>query len=498
MKVPHIPSPARKNVAFRSYDNLVLSTLLIASFALMLSSFFSSPAAGDTGVGISFMQPEITINTSSIGFVDIVVSNNGDTSDTFNVVVWPPEQGGVTQNIDRYNLRIGPHSNETTRMYITVSNDADEQNKQFLVTVKSVTFDGVMASAYYVVGVMRTSSVYISELSTARNMIGPGECVNITSGITNTGTLPVTYKLQTVIQRGPETVHKFEDRLVTIPGGSVKDVDESLCFGKYALAGEYMVTSTLRTSLNKFVDRPSLRFNISTYHDLVYNKSVEYTPFAQIRTVTVKNEGNAVERDFFVTETVSSLAARLFFPITNVDSTDYQGGNVVYGWKVSDLEPGRETTIRYEIRYVSIWITGVVIALIVILAFSYAYKPRLNKKVTVKGEVRKGSDVPVTLEVKNSTLYEIRNISITDNIPPLATLVEKFDTLPPQIKKTETGTELSWKIKTLRPLEERVLTYRIRPTVELAGVLRLPRAFLEYLDSKNVKKTESSGTVELR
>jgi hypothetical protein len=327
--------PPRAILAPSRLDNrsLILSAIIF-SLAFFALAFSTQPAYAQSGVGISFSPSEITIDTGSIGYVDIVIANNGDAADTFNLVVWPSEQGGVTQNLDRYNLRIDAHSTQTARMFMTVANDADDQNKQFLVTVKSVTFDDVMASAYYVVGVRRTSSVYISELSTDKSVLGPGECINITSGITNTGEIPVTYRLQTVIQKGAEIVHKFDDRIVTINGNSVKDVNEYLCFERYVLAGEFMITSTLRTSLNKFVDRPSLRFNISEYHSLIYNKSVEYTPFAQIRTVTVRNDGNVVEKDFSITETVSNLASRMFFPIDNYDMLEYKDGNAVYSWKV--------------------------------------------------------------------------------------------------------------------------------------------------------------------
>jgi hypothetical protein len=73
--------------------------------------------------------------------------------------------------------------------------------------------------------------------------------------------------------------------------------------------------------------------------------------------------------------------------------------------------------------------------------------------------------------------------------------VDRFDTMKPVIRKAGTGTELTWKIKTLNPREERVLTYRIKPVVDIVGTMRLPKASMNYLDRKQRKKAVASKVV---
>jgi hypothetical protein len=486
-------------IASQPFDNKQIGMFLILAFSSMACLAVlthASLAAGEVSIVLS--PSRIILNTSSIGYVDITVVNNQDFQDTFNVVVDPPQLGGVSLVLDRYNLVTGAHSSQTARVFFTVSQDADDGSKAFDVHVTSITNGNVLTLDRITVIVQRIATVYLSGLEPDKTPLQTGDCVTIKATITNTGGTSESYRLSTVLRMASEIVKTFDDQTVVVASDSSKDVNFEQCFDRYALGGQYVVTTMLRSQTNKFLDMRTTRFNITEVEDVQYSKSVQYTPFAQIRTITVTNQGNIVERNFSVTEIVSDLAARFFNPVDPISGKQVDGDKVVYAWNIPELAPGKTTTIKYEIRFVSIWLTGVVIALIVFLAFSYAYKPRVTKKATYSGQVKKGMEIPITVELKNSTLYELRNLTLTDIIPPIASLIEKFDTIPPATRKIESGTELTWKIKNLRPLEERVVTYRIRPTMDVVGSIRLPRAYLEYFDTKNQKKTEGSDIVDMK
>jgi len=102
------------------------------------------------------------------------------------------------------------------------------------------------------------------------------------------------------------------------------------------------------------------------------------------------------------------------------------------------------------------------------------------------------------LEVRNPTLHEIKNVEVMDLVTPIANVVDKFDTMKPSIKRMDHGTELTWSIRSLRPMEERVLTYRIKPVVEIIGTLMLPKARITYLDRKKRKKDIASKVVIIK
>jgi len=488
----------RETNAFR---NIALFTVVIvaASVCFSLSSQFS--AASDE-VALSISPSDILVNNTEIKSVDITITNNQNFADTFSLSVWPSTTwAGITPNLERYSIsNLESKSSETVKLYFSAAADAEPIATSFLVTATStsVLTKNVSASAAVIVRTQRRTSVYISDLFIDKYALNPEDCMNIRIDVTNLNPATESYKLSTVITKDMNPVNRLEDDLLVVDGKSVGSATRSYCIGKHMLWGTYTLSATLKTTLNKLIDTQSKNFNVVEKSDLVYEKSMSYTPFAQIKTITVKNDGNRVERDFYVTETVSDFVSKLFYPVTTPTSVESAEGKVVYNWKVDQLNPDDETSVTYEIRFISIWFSGLVIAIVVFLAFTYVYTPRITKSFTMFGPLKRGKEIPVLLELKNSTLYEIKNIVVGDSIPPLASLVEKFDTMRPEAKKTDAGTELMWRIKSLKPFEERVLTYRIKTNVDIIGSMRLPRASMEYLNQKRQTKIVSSKAIELK
>ncbi|MFH1623086.1 MAG: hypothetical protein ABIA12_01025 [Candidatus Aenigmatarchaeota archaeon] len=482
----------------KAFRNMTLLAAAAIAAVMCLSAVAQSSAAADD-VSVYVSPPEISINNTEIGFVDLIISNNRNFADTLSLSVWPSTTwAGITPNLDSYNVKVDANSNVTVKLYFSVAADADMTITNFLVTAKSVLFENVSSSKSVNVRTLRKTSVYISDVFVDRYVLNPTECMNIRTDVTNLGLTTESYKLSTIITKEAGTVHRFDDDLLIVEGKSIGSAAHSYCVGKHMQWGKYTLSTTLKTTLNRLVDTRSVNFEITEKSDLIYEKSVAYTPFAQIKTITVKNDGNRVERDFYVTETVSDFVSKLFYPVTTPTSTETADGKMVYSWKIGQLNPGDETSVTYEIRFVSIWFSGLVIALVVFLAFTYVYTPRIGKGYTMMGPLKRGKEIHVLLELKNATLYEIRNIVVRDSIPPLASLVDKFDTMRPETKKSEAGTDLLWRIKSLKPFEERVLTYRIKTNVDVIGSIRLPRTVMEYINQKKQVRIVSSKAVELK
>jgi len=86
----------------------------------------------------------------------------------------------------------------------------------------------------------------------------------------------------------------------------------------------------------------------------------------------------------------------------------------------------------------------------------------------------------------------MKDVLIRDYLPASAHLIERYDTLRPIVKKVVGGAELSWKFDALRPHEERIITYRIKPVMEIVGEIRLPKANIRYMDhNKEYRKSVS-------
>ena len=480
-------------------SELTRKFVLFLVFFAVFSMLFPALVTAVNDVELVISPNDIIINTTETRSVDVIITNNQEVEDTFSVSVWPPTPwGGVSPNLEKSRVKIAVGSNHTIKLYLTVSSNAEEIISTFLVTAKSIAFDNIITSTNVNVRVRRKSLVYISDLGLDKYVLEPEGCIIITADITNMGFSSSSYKLQTTVKKGTSIIQRFDDDITQLEGKSIESVSNSYCFGKYSEAGAYSVEAVLRTNLNEPVDswRTSIRLN--KVSDLVLRKSVIYTPFLQIKTIRIKNEGNIIESNFIVTETVSEFISKLFYPIDAPTSVNEVEGKVVYNWVLESLVPGTETEIKYEIRFISIWISGMSLVFVVFFAFSYVYRPRISKTVRFLGSLKRGKEMAVLLEVKNSTIHEIKNIIIRDSVSPIVSLIEKFDTMAPAVKRSEAGTTLTWKMKSLKPLEERVLTYRIKPKVDIIGSMRLPRATIEYVNNKKEKKTIASKSIEIK
>jgi len=478
----------------KSMKKFVLFLSFIAIFSLLPTLVM---AVDDVELEIS--PSEITINTSETKTVDIIITNNQAVEDTFLLSVWPGTTwGGVTPDLGKSRVKIPAGSTSTVKLYLSVSSKADEIITNFRVTARSATSEDVSTKADVTVRIKRKSLVYISDVKLDKYVLDPEDCITTTASITNMGDFSGDYKIQTTIKRGTSIIQRFDDEIIGLEGKSVQLISSNYCFEKYAEAGTYSIEVVLRTNINKFVDSWETQIRLSKVPNLVLRKSVIYTPFVQMKTIKIKNEGNIIESNFSVTETVSEFVSKFFYPIDTPTTVKSVEGKVVYSWVVEKLEPGAETQIKYEIRFISIWISGIALALVVFFAFSHVYRPRIKKSVRFLGPLKRGKEIVVLLEVKNSTIHEITNIVIRDSLSPIASLLEKFDTMAPAIKKSEAGAVLTWKMRALKPLEERVLTYRIKPKVEIIGSMRLPRATMEFVNHKKEKKVVASKSLEVK
>lgn len=477
-----------------------VSTKTIAFVSALLAIFILCPVsvlADDFEVTLS--PTDIMINTTDIGTIDILIENNQAVEDTFQISVWPSTTwAGITPDLQKDKVKIAAGANSTVTLYLSVSSSAEEVISTFLVSVSASKLENQTVSSSVSVKTMKKSAVYISDLAVNKTTLVPGECIEIKPSITNDGFSSGSYRLQTSVVMDSTVLQRFDDDVFDIEGKSIETFPKVYCFEDYVEPGRYSVVISLRTDINSFVDTRTASLKMDEISNLVFKKAGIYTPFVQIKTITVSNDGNVVESDFNVTETVSEFTARFFYPVDEPVETKVVNGNTIYVWNIDSLAPGEQVEIKYEVRFIILWASGIGIALLVFIAFSYAYKPKIKKAVRFLGSMKKGKETVVMLEIKNSTINEIKNIVVEDSISPISSLIERFDTIKPVVKKTSSGTSLIWKIKSLGPLEERVLTYRIKPKVDIIGSMRLPRATMSFTDKKKKIKTVASKSIEIK
>ena len=152
--------------------------------------------------------------------------------------------------------------------------------------------------------------------------------------------------------------------------------------------------------------------------------------------------------------------------------------------------------IVYKYNYTPITIIFVVVVSLVVLISFLFFKPMITK--THGGILSGDKEMIVSLSLKNRSRRILKNVVVRDFVPAIAKVVRKFDTIEPQIKRVETGTELLWKIERIKPREEVILTYRIKPVVEVIGSFTLPKAKFTYETRKGKSRRIASKTVTVR
>ena len=170
-----------------------------------------------------------------------------------------------------------------------------------------------------------------------------------------------------------------------------------------------------------------------------------------------------------------------------------QDNKIVYKWFISVLSPGETRTIKYQLKFTNVVIIISILILIVVWILWLFYQPKLMKKYM--GLLSKEEEVTISLHVKNKSRKLLGNITVKDFVPAIATVIKEFSTITPTIKIKPGGAELTWQVKDIRPREERVLTYKIKPTIEILGSLKLPKAHLMYETKKGKIKRTLSKTI---
>jgi hypothetical protein len=475
--------------------NKIHFTIFFVCTLLLLSSV--SFAAGEVTLVVS--QKDITMYSGESTVVNVTIQNNQNFLEKVSITVFPQYWSGITATLQQYVVNVNPNSNSTVKLFFDVSECAEEATTTFTVTAKSTTNEAVQDSKSIRIGTIRKYPVCISDIKLDKYVLGPGETIKIETSVTNpaeTYSMPVT--LQTTISSVSGIVQRFDDRIETIAGKTVQKISNEYTFSKYADAGSYSVNVVLKDFLNNVVSSKTVDFRISEVENVVHTKNVKWGLLTQTIYIIVKNEGNVPSKSLYVTESIPVFMKPFFTPRVEPASQETSGGRVVYSWVVGSLGPGEEEVIVYDVSTWNALLIILALVGVVLYAFKYVFRIAIIKRHKHVGPLTREKEIVMSLEVRNRTRHEIKNVLVRDFVPSIATVVERFDTLRPTLRKVAGGTELVWKLDSLGPLDERVLTYRVKPTVDIIGSLKLPKAVIRYTDKERRIRRVISKSIKVK
>ncbi len=471
---------------------------LIFNIALLL---LSPAILAQEPFEISLSTYDLLVYSGETATVEITVTNNQEKHDVVTVSIFPSFQSkiGAFPETSAINAPLPPKGTMTAKLFFSVLPEAEETISPtlFKIFATSVKDEKVSTNKTIQTNVMRTSPVYLSDLRISKSVFNPEEILEINSVITNTRSTPSDiYRLQIAIKKGGSLVRSFDETVSEIPGKISQTIKKAHTFDRYAEQGVYSISVNLRDNLNTLIGVKNLDVKVNEVNKTESQVSQDFRILAIDKTIKVKNVGN-IPTSVVLRESIPIFARDWIVTEPSPSAVNVAGASVIYDWLVS-ISPGQEATVKYQINLWGVWFGLFVIVSIVYLAFRFVFTPSVTKLAKTHGALHKGREIIVTLEAKNNSLNEIKDIVITDVVPQLTEVIQKFDTLKPVIRKTAEGTELSWKLDSLKTAEERVINYRIKPTVDVLGSLELPSSTMRFYDGKRVKRFVVSRAVSVK
>ena len=204
--------------------------------------------------------------------------------------------------------------------------------------------------------------------------------------------------------------------------------------------------------------------------------------------ITKKNIGNVrKEVEIKIVKNILSY----FFTTMNIEptETDFQIFKVEYIWK-KQLTPSEEIKIILKTNwFYPILIILLIISAIYLIKLSVETDLMLRKKVSfVK---TRGGQFALKVSLRLKAKKFIEKINISDKLPSLVELYDRFGALPPD-KIDLKNRRLEWSIESLMKDEERIFTYIIYSKVGIVGRFELPEARATYEKDGKAKSTTSN------
>lgn len=315
----------------------------------------------------------------------------------------------------------------------------------------------------------------LREIKTNKKTFEPGETIKINGKIKNTGNeefKEITFSYE--LFKGEKTVDS-EESVFSLEKNEEKKFEESFKIKNKLDPGEYEAKFYL-TKGEKVLDRKSEKISIKELGKIQKKTDSMWTPIGEFGKIYIENKGNVKK-----TEKITLEIKRpwdVFLTSSKDGTKEYTDGIATYIWPVT-LSVGEKMKISYQIHYWPLYIIFILVLYAGYWTFKNIRKPKLKKRaVNIKELEDEKKEIMISLEIKNIG-EKIKNVVVKDFVPPVAELVEEFETMKPKIKKGDEGTKITWKLDELDAHENRILTYKIKTLIGTLDYLKLPLAKLK-------------------
>jgi len=372
--------------------------------------------------------------------VTITIHNDASTEQMFLIsqpLAAPPANKWASA--DKGSLSVPAYGDNTFKIRIAPFADAVPGDYRFEFTVKKDS-TGEMASKEFQVTVRQREAAAGVKLT-----LSCSECsdkLSIKADVDNYGTA----KLK-------DTVVKLTvgEKTVELPVGEVNVSKKAQVSTDVDLKNwkpmAYTVSAEL-TANGQSLDRETAGFTISEIKNIVITQAVESTPWSKNVILKAENLGNVMGPAEIKAQVQQSVTVSISYSEPPTARGDQ------WTWSKT-LQPGETAEVSYSEFY---WPVPIVIVLVVLgAAYAYLFMTSIGMKKVVS---KHGHEWSVGIYIKNRG-PAAEGVVVRDVIPHHFSLSGTFETLKPIARKTETGTELIWRVGGIKRGEEKLLHYRM-------------------------------------
>lgn len=447
--------------------------ILIAFFALVPVLV----AAQTEPIELSFEESKLSVPYLSYARYNLTITNNQPYLEKLAVYVKGPRLEWVMNAYSVVNLK--PFSSESLEI-ILYPLEFEPDELEYTVTANSRYRSDVTATTGFALEVLHPVVMedFFAELD------GYNLNINLVMNFRRQESTDVVFDVRD--NQGSQVMAKS----LPVEGIGEGVFSETIPLPEDTEPGEYTVIATLRGT-DMTITR---EFILETYHNVIETMETVESPLMKTVTITIENQGNSMETNYITYQKIPQdfLTGFAVAP----DSCYGEGDDRTCTFVIDRLAPGVTAQITYTTHYWPVYaqygLVAIILISIIALSVKRAARPKIRKR-HIKGKDKHS----IVLEIRNPFMHHLKNVVIRDWVSPLARVLhEEFESVKPIMKKSEAGTELIWRLGDLKPKEDRVLHYKIKPMV--VGGLKMPKAYLRFLDKtgKRVRIFSKSILVE--
>lgn len=339
---------------------------------------------------------------------------------------------------------------------------------------ENIKSTGYQTFDYYIKGqndstVSQKLTLNIVDLSDAFE-IGSGEIDSESETMTIYIHNKVNFKFENLNVKFSSPFFKLSDE-ITLEPNQRKEFTVELNKEDYKklMAGFYTLTAEIEIDNLKTELETPIKF---AEKNIITETSKEYGFFVNTKIISKTNEGNIQsESETVIRKNIFSRLFTTFNPEpTNVER---QGFSVYYTWN-QKIDPGEESEIKTTTNWIFPFILILLIVAIVGLTKYYSNRYLVLKK-RVSFVRTKGGEFALKVSIIVDAKKYIERVNVTDRLPPLAKLHERFGSETPK-RIDEKRRRIEWSFDKLEEGEKRILTYIVYSKVGVVGKFALPRA----------------------